>query len=204
MSVRRRCDLCEAPACRERSGRHREDHRAAAPSIRSAGRGCRAPTSLPRHRGVACCFIRSTALRIGASGLRSSCASVIRNSSLRRSAWRKRIFCAPAFDQVRRLAREDVEQALRAFRRADAVPPSASRSCRAARQFASRAASTGPRACPAGEMLHDRRCPPGSRTSRTSETITRSPVAAPGRRCSSSRCSPTSSALSPARRIRGR
>ena len=75
--------LSAADAATRRAGRRR-----AASGGRPGGRSRR---WLPTQLGSRPALMRSTsaALRIGASGLRSSCASVARNSSLRRSASRR-------------------------------------------------------------------------------------------------------------------
>ena len=56
----------------------------------------RAHRRRPRRRPPPACAACCSALRIGASGLRSSCASIARNSSLRRSASLQRGFCRAA------------------------------------------------------------------------------------------------------------
>ena len=71
-----------ARSARAPCARRRADRRPAARDASSAARSPRAPI---RSRGLpaACTLSSCAALRIGASGLRSSCASIARNSSLR-------------------------------------------------------------------------------------------------------------------------
>ena len=92
-----------------------------------------------------------TALRIGARGLRSSCASIARNSFLRRSA-----SCTAVYSRAFSMA---IDARLATSRPA---PRGASRSCAAARQQHQRAAHTAP-----GQQRADRGrpCPPSCHSS---------------------------------------